>query len=107
MHSEGFVTLHLTLGSRPKTRTVKVIFLVVDCRSAYNVILGRLTLNKIGVVISMTSLTTKFFTDKGEIAIVKADQVAVRRCYNASLKIQRQRKGDLTTAPSLPIPQSS
>ena len=52
VHPQGFVTLHLTLGSRPKTRTVKVNFLVVDCPSAYNVILGRPTLNKIKAVIS-------------------------------------------------------
>ena len=55
-------------------------------------ILGRPTLNKIGAVISTTCLTMKFFTDKGEIIAVKADQVTARRCYNASLEIQRQQK---------------
>ena len=78
VHPEGFVTLHLTLGTQPKTRTIKVDFLVVNYPSAYNVILGRPTLNKIGAVISMASLTMKFFTDNGEVASVKADQVAVR-----------------------------
>ena len=92
VHPEGFVTLHLTLGTRPKTRTVKVDFLVVDCPSAYKVIPRRPTLNKIGTVISTASLTMKFFTDSGEVATVKADQVTARRCYNASLEIQRQKK---------------
>ena len=57
---------------------VKVDFLVVDCLSAYNVNLGRPALSKIGAIISMTCLTMKFFTGNGEIAIVKADQVAAR-----------------------------
>ena len=92
VHPKEFVTLHLTLGTRPKTRTVKVDFLVVDGPSAYNVILRRPTLNKIGAVISTVSLTMKFFTDNEEVAIVKADQVAARRCYNANLEIQRQKK---------------
>ena len=78
VHPKEFVTLHLTLGTRPKTRTVKVDFLVVDGPSAYNVILRRPTLNKISAVISMASLTIKFFTDNGEVATVKADQVATR-----------------------------
>ena len=55
-------------------------------------ILGRSTLNKIGAVISIASLIMKFFTDKGEIAAVKADKVKARRCYNASLEIQKQQK---------------
>ena len=55
---------------------VKVDFLVVDCPSAYNVILGRPTLNKIGAIIFMARLTMKFFTDNGEITTVKVDQAA-------------------------------
>lgn len=75
VHPDRYVTLHLTLGTRPQTWTVKVDFLVVDHPSAYNVILGRPTLNKIGAIISTTCLTMKFFTDNGEIAIMKVDQV--------------------------------
>ena len=34
----------------------------------------------------------KFFTNSGEIAIVKANQVATQWCYSVSLEIQRQKK---------------
>ena len=47
VHSDGFVTLHLTLGSMPLAQTIKVDILVVDYPLAYNVILGHPTLNKI------------------------------------------------------------
>ena len=36
----------------------------------------------------------KFFTDKGEIATVKADQVAAHKCYNASLEVTKKKKED-------------
>ena len=66
---------------------IKVDILVVDYPSAYNVILGRLMLNKISAVISTACLMMKFFADNEEITVVKSDQVATRRCYNASLEI--------------------
>ena len=37
VYLDGFITLHVTLGSRPKTRTIKVNFLVINSLSAYNV----------------------------------------------------------------------
>ena len=92
VYLDEFVTLHVTLGNRPRTRTIKVDFLVVNCPSAYNVILGCLTLNKISSIISATYLTIKFFTDNGEIATVRADQVATHKCYNVSLEVAKKKK---------------
>ncbi|XP_065039422.1 uncharacterized protein LOC135673955 [Musa acuminata AAA Group] len=48
----GTVTLPLTLGAPPRTKTVMSTFLVVDLPTAYNAILGRPTLNKIRAVVS-------------------------------------------------------
>ena len=36
----------------------------------------------------------KFFIDKGEIATVRADQAAARKCYNASLEVTKKKKED-------------
>lgn len=82
----------LDIGTRPCTGTVKDDFLVADRPSAYNVILSGLTLNKVQAIISTTCLTIKFFTDNGEIATVKADQVVAHHCYNTSLEIQKVKK---------------
>ena len=41
----GAVTLLVTVGDYPQQITKDVTFLVVDCSSAYNAILVRLTLN--------------------------------------------------------------
>ena len=101
IYLDGFITLHVTLGSRPKTRTIKVDFLVVNSPLAYNVILGRPTLNKIGAIVSTACLTMKFFADDGEIATVKADQAVAWRCYNASLEIvKKEPKAEVSRPPS-------
>ena len=73
VHPNRFVTLHLTLGTKPMARTIKMDFLVVDCPSTYNVIQGRPTLNKIKAVISTSLLTMKFITNDGKVRMIKAD----------------------------------
>ena len=45
VHLPGAVTLSVTVGDYPQQITRDVTFLVVDCSSAYNAILGRPTLN--------------------------------------------------------------
>ena len=73
VYPDGFVTLYLTLGTKLLTRTIKVDFLVVNYPSAYNVLLGHSTLNKIGIVISTTLLTMKFIMDDGKVGTIKVE----------------------------------
>jgi hypothetical protein len=61
-----------------------VEFLVVDCPSAYNVIIGRPTLNKLRAVTSTYHLLVRFPTEHG-IGELKGDQATARECYFASL----------------------
>lgn len=65
--------------------TLVVDFLVIDCPSAYNTILGRSTLNRLKVVTSTYYLLMRF-PIKGVVGKVRDDQVAARECYMASLK---------------------
>jgi hypothetical protein len=62
-----------------------VKFLVVDGRSAYNVILGRPALNELKAVTSTPHLCMKFPTDT-EVRMVRGDQRSSLLCYNATLK---------------------
>jgi hypothetical protein len=50
IHLLGVTSLQITAGTYPKKATKKVDFLVVDCPSAYNVIIGRPTLNRLRAV---------------------------------------------------------
>ena len=61
----GAVILPMTVGDYPQQITKDVTFLVVDCSSAYNAILGCLTLNSWKAVTSTYHLMIKFPTKYG------------------------------------------
>ena len=86
MHPLGAVTLLVTVSDYPQQITKDVTFLVVDCSSAYNVILGRPTLNSWKVVTSTYHLLIKFPTEYG-VGEVRGDQVAACKCYIALLEM--------------------
>ncbi|KAL0366557.1 UNVERIFIED_CONTAM: hypothetical protein Sradi_3545800 [Sesamum radiatum] len=60
VHPRGLISLPLTLEAGPTQKTCVLKFLVVDVPSAYNVILGRPTLNMFQAVISMYHMKIKF-----------------------------------------------
>uniref|UniRef100_A0A2N9H4D6 RNase H type-1 domain-containing protein n=1 Tax=Fagus sylvatica TaxID=28930 RepID=A0A2N9H4D6_FAGSY len=80
----GVVSLTIEAGTYPKQVRTSVKFLVVDCPSAYNVIIGRPTLNKLRAVTSTYHLLVRFPTEHG-IGELKGDQATARECYFASL----------------------
>uniref|UniRef100_A0A2N9GP36 RNase H type-1 domain-containing protein n=1 Tax=Fagus sylvatica TaxID=28930 RepID=A0A2N9GP36_FAGSY len=80
----GVVSLIIEAGTYPKQVRTAVEFLVVDCPSAYNVIIGRPTLNKLRAVTSTYHLLVQFPTEHG-IGELRGDQATARECYLASL----------------------
>ena len=78
------MTLIVTVGTYPVQLACQLDFLVVDCPSSYNVIIGRPTLNKWKVAMSTYCLKMKFPTDNS-VGEVKEDQVLARECYQAIL----------------------
>ncbi|XP_050249118.1 uncharacterized protein LOC126696415 [Quercus robur] len=85
VYPRGIVTLTVTVGMYPVQLTRQLDFLVVDCPSSYNVIIGRPTLNKWKAATSTYCLKVKFPTDNG-VGEVKEDQVLARECYHAILE---------------------
>ena len=61
----GVVSLIIEAGTYSKQVRTLVEFLVVNCPSAYNVIIGRPTLNKLRVVTSTYHLLVRFPTEHG------------------------------------------
>ena len=80
VYPKGIVTLTVTMGTHPRQLTCQLDFLVVDCPSSYNVIIGRPTLNGWKAATSTYFLKAKFPTDN-EVGEVKRDQVLARECY--------------------------
>ena len=68
----------------PAQVTKEIDFLIVDCPSTYNIILGRPALNRLRVIMSTYHLKVKFPTAHG-IGEIRGDKVLARECYQAVL----------------------
>ena len=85
----GTISLLVVVGAYPQQIARNVNFLVVDCSSSYNAIIGRLTLNSWKAVTSTYHLSIKFPTEHG-VGQVQGDQLAARECYLAMLAMDEQ-----------------
>ena len=81
----GSVQLVLTLGDPPCQATTTVRFLIVDAPSAYNILLGRPSVDAIRAVPSAYHMVIKFPTANG-VGMVRGKQCIARECYSASMK---------------------
>ena len=81
----GSIQLVLTLGNPPCQAMTTTRFLVVDAPSAYNMLLGKPSLNAIKSIPSAYHMMIKFPTVSG-IGMVRGDQRVARECYSASMK---------------------
>ena len=81
----GLIQLVLTLGDPPCQATTIARFLIVDAPSAYNMLLGRPSLNAIKAIPSAYHMMIKFPTLSG-VGMVQGDQRVARECYSASVK---------------------
>ncbi|XP_021812767.1 uncharacterized protein LOC110755795 [Prunus avium] len=81
----GSVRLPIAFGIAPRRTMVYDQFLVVDCPTAYNVIVGRTALTAIKAHLPPHMLLMKFPTcyDTGAI---RGDQLSARNCYATALK---------------------
>ncbi|GFY97532.1 hypothetical protein Acr_12g0000730 [Actinidia rufa] len=86
-HPLGWINLPITLGTETHQITVWQDFIVVDCPSPYNAILGRPTLGGIKTITSTYHLKLKFPTPMG-IGEIKGDQKVARQCFISAMKVE-------------------
>ena len=84
IYPKRIVTLSVTARTHSEQVTIQVDFLIVDCPSSYNVILGRPTLNRLKAVTSTYCLKIKFPTPNG-VGQICGDQLLARECYQMVL----------------------
>ena len=85
----GYIELRTTFTDGLVSRTKKIRYLVVNALSAYNILLGRPTLKKTGVVPSIRHMKVKLPSMEGMIITIRSDQKEVKKCYENSLKNKR------------------
>ncbi|CAL8995965.1 unnamed protein product [Prunus brigantina] len=79
------VSLPIAFGVAPRKTMTYDQFLIVDCPTAYNVIIGRTALTRVKAHLSPHMLLMKFPTCNGTGAI-RGDQLSARTCYATALK---------------------
>ena len=80
----GIVTLTIIAGTYPAQVTKEIDFLIVNCPSTYNIILGRPALNRLRVIMLTYYLKVKFPMAHG-VGEIRGGQVLARECYQAAL----------------------
>ncbi|KAL5568810.1 hypothetical protein UlMin_025385 [Ulmus minor] len=96
--SEGVLNLPIELGTHPCQHIQSVNFVVVDCPSSYNAIIGRPTLNAIRAVTSTYHLLVKFPT-VGGIGVLKGDQQESHDIYEAANRPSNVHRVNIIEAP--------
>ena len=85
----GTISLSVVVGAYPRQITEDMNFLVVDCSSSDNAIIGRPTLNSWKAITSTYHLSVKFPIEHG-IGQAQGDQLAARECYLAMMALDEQ-----------------
>ncbi|XP_061372006.1 uncharacterized protein LOC133314536 [Gastrolobium bilobum] len=82
----GVISLRLSFGTPPTSKSADIQFLVLDTPSAYNAILGKRMFVAFEVSIFHPHLAMKFVARDNKVVTVKGDQIIARSCYNLSLR---------------------
>nr|XP_029145858.1 uncharacterized protein LOC114924745 [Arachis hypogaea] len=87
---DGSITLPITIGTSNQRKTILSEFVVLKDSTAYNVILGRKTINDFSAVIFTKYLLMKFRTDDGTIGTIHGDREVAAECDNNSLALRKK-----------------
>ena len=85
----GYLELRTTFTDGTASRTESIRYLVVNANSAYNILLGRLALNRLNAVASTRHMKMKLPDLSGKVIVIKSDQEEAQKCYENSLKTKR------------------
>ena len=85
----GHLELRTTSTDGVVSRTENIRYLVVNAPSAYDILLGRPTLNRLRAVVSTRHMKIKFPNLGGKVITIKSDKKEAKRCYENSLKTKR------------------
>ncbi|XP_068504264.1 uncharacterized protein [Phaseolus vulgaris] len=96
----GHLELRTPFTDGVASRTENIRYLVINAPSAYNILLGRPTLNRLRAVASTRHMKMKLPDLGRNVITIKSDQKEAKRCYENSLKTKRGVFMVTTRAPS-------
>ncbi|XP_025647373.1 uncharacterized protein [Arachis hypogaea] len=89
---DRIISLPTSMGQGERRRTVMADFVVLRDSTAYNIILGRKTINDLGAAISTKLLVMKFVTDDRSMGSIRGDIETAVACDHASLSLRKKSK---------------
>ncbi|XP_057720059.1 uncharacterized protein LOC130934515 [Arachis stenosperma] len=89
---EGVISLPISVGQLQGRRSAMAEFVILRDSTAYNIILGRKTINDVEAIINTKLLVMKFVTDDGSIGTIRGDLETAVACDNASLSLRKKSK---------------
>jgi len=101
----GYIELRTPFTDGLASRTEKIRYLVVNAPSAYNILLGRPTLNRTGVVPSTRHMKVKLPSMEGLIITICSDKKEAKKCYENSFKNKISVCHVTTTPPPGVVPE--
>ncbi|XP_068476759.1 uncharacterized protein [Phaseolus vulgaris] len=84
-----YLELRTTFTDGTTSHTESITYLVVNANSAYNILLGRPTLNRLRGVSCIRHMKLKMPDLSGRVIVIKFDQKEAKNCYENSLKTKR------------------
>jgi len=85
----GHIELRTTFTDGTTSRTTNIRYCAVNAPSAYNILLGRPALNRIGAIASTRHMKIKLPSLEGVVITIRSDQKEAKRCYENNLKTKR------------------
>ncbi|XP_057742889.1 uncharacterized protein LOC130961172 [Arachis stenosperma] len=89
---DGVISLPISVGQIQGRRSAMAEFVILRDSTAYNIILGRKTINDFEAIINTKLLVMKFVTDDGSIGTIRGDLETAVACDNASLSLRKKSK---------------
>ncbi|XP_072072956.1 uncharacterized protein [Arachis hypogaea] len=89
---DGVISLPISVGQIRGRRSAMAEFVILRDSTAYNIILGRKTINDFEAIINTRLLVMKFVTDDGSIGTIRGDLETAVACDNASLSLRKKSK---------------
>lgn len=86
--TRGYIDLYMKFGEVHRGyRTIMVRYLIIDATTSYNVLLGRLSLSKLGAIVSTPHPAMKFCSERWGVATMHVEKQIARECYVTSLRL--------------------
>ncbi|RDY13737.1 hypothetical protein CR513_01293, partial [Mucuna pruriens] len=98
----GTVELETCFGEWSVSRTIPILYTVVDAPASYNIIIGRPALNRLGAIVSTKHFCMKFPVGR-RVGSVWVDTHVAQRCYEDSLRVERHAPLDEVNALDLDL----